>query len=56
MNQPNFSGIEYSFRKKVTKRKEFFKVMDDFILLFVYLVCQRRLIDVRVLRQAFRRT
>jgi IS5 family transposase len=31
MSQPNFSDIEYSFRKRVTKREEFLKAMDDFI-------------------------
>ena len=31
MSQPSFSDIEYSLRKRTTKREEFLKAMDDFI-------------------------
>jgi len=31
MNQPSFSDIEYSLRKRTTKREEFLKIMDDII-------------------------
>ena len=31
MHQPSFSDIEYSLRKRTTKREEFLKAMDDFI-------------------------
>jgi IS5 family transposase len=31
MNQPSFSDIEYGLRKRMTKREEFLKTMDDFI-------------------------
>jgi IS5 family transposase len=31
MHQPSFSDIEYGLRKRVTKREEFLKAMDEFI-------------------------
>ncbi len=31
MKQESFSDIEYSWRKKKTKREEFLKIMDDII-------------------------
>lgn len=31
MKQPSFSNIEYSLRKRTTKREEFLKAMDEFI-------------------------
>ena len=31
MHQPSFSDIEYGLRKRITKREEFLKAMDEFI-------------------------